>query len=143
MSKLLLLAFAFVFLLSFIKLFSSIKALQNINDIKEHFVSGSVEFFYTKDCGLCPIAREKLLKRMGKNVGLSDRNLTRIKKKRTVCGGSPSVCIEEEYEDYENEADGKRAESLSIHWTSVPVAVISASNIIVIMYLTHDNINRL
>ena len=80
---------------------------------------------------------------MGQNVGFTDRNLTRIKKKKTECSGSPSVCVEIEYEDYENESDGKRAESLSIHWSSVPVAVISASNIIVIMYLTADNINRL
>ena len=131
-----------VFIFSIIMLIKSIHIISILNNnIKEHFGDGALEFFYTKDCSLCPLAKQKLLKRLDKNTSFIERNLTRIKKKRQIQRNGKTE--EEEYEDYENESDGKRAESFGIHWKNVPVTVIQASSVITIMYLNSSTIDRL
>lgn len=136
--------FIFIFIFSIIILIKSIHILNTLNNIREPFLDyagGNIEFFYSKNCSLCPIAKQKLLKRLDKNTTFTERNLTRVIKERTECINEK--CITIKYEDYENESDGKRAESLSIHWTNVPVVVIHSSSIIIIMYINSSNINKL
>ena len=137
-----------VFIFSILMLIKSIHILNTLNNIKEPFDDfrgggGSIEFFFTKNCSLCPLAKQKILKNLGKGTSFIERDLSRIMKKKEECDCTGKNCHTIEYEDYEYESDGKRAESLSISWTSVPVAVIQASSVTSIMYLTSDIINKL
>ncbi len=122
------------FILSIVKIY---------NTKIEHFIEargGHVEFFYKRECGLCPKAREKILKRLDKRTSFSDRNITRVMCKKQIC--SPhGECYDYTYEDWEVCEDGKRAESLSI--SHVPTVVITGGNAIVILTLTEEQVNKM